>query len=179
MKNEYTDEQIKKAILKMPMMNLSDYVAQWELELFRQFLDALPEPESDGWQAKGAEVVDVADVRIGDRVLLKSVEGSLYEVTITSITTTHEVMLRWNDGRIYESSIERAYLFNRPVQHPDPEEHPVIIIRGGDIYDGIPMPQDAMWTGTSYESRTHSFQPGDITDWEPADIVAKEVKTDE
>lgn len=192
--SEYTDEQLKKALYKateshggtvfidgdVDHQNLSrdpygspDYWEELEISALRAILNALPEPATDDWQTKGAEVVDVADVRIGDRVLLKSIEGSLYEVTITSITTTHEVMLRWNDGRIYESSIERAYLFNRPVQHPDPDEHEVICVFKTTTHDYMISEgrQEVMWTGEYYENSEHRFAPEKIADWSPAKVV--------
>src|SRR5699024_2335048 len=110
----------------------------------------------------------------GDRIrwtIPGSDDNESYEIVVAAVTRDEGWVIDSESSSYYFKYGAVVDRIPAPVVHPDTEEHPVIIIRGGDFYDGIPMPQDAIWTGTSYESRTHSFQPGDITDWEPADIV--------
>lgn len=172
MKHNFTRDQIEQAVIEAAKKRAGFSVDQMvdsaphnvtlgEVGDLRAFLNALPD--------QSYPQIEVDDVRKGDRVMITTKTGNQYEVTVDRMDS---YTWRWNGGSVYINAIENVCLIERPVKHPDPNGHPVIIIRGGDIYDGIPMPQDAMWTGTSYESRTHSFQPGDITDWSPAKVVA-------
>ena len=159
MKHDFINDQIWHAAKQAALA--TDYYKIVPTNYLQAFINALPDPSYPE--------IALDDVRKGDRVRITTSMGNQYEVTVDRMDS---YTWRWNGGSVYINAIESVHLIERPVNHPDPNGHSVIIIRGGDFYDGIPMPQDAMWTGTSYENRTHSFQPGDITDWSPAKVVA-------
>lgn len=161
--------------------------------VYEQLLD---HPYFDGWseadesvedymigrlnEAHAAEQHDpqipVADVRKGDRVRVLTTIGNYYEFTITDIDTQLG-MLIWNGGNVYKRSAKRVWLINRPVTHPDPAEHPVILVRtcwdSGILDDRHFTPAVvAIWDGFGYKSHEYGFNAQDISSWSPAKVVA-------
>lgn len=64
------------------------------------------------------------------------------------------------------------YRIPAPVQHPDPEQHPVILVKSTKNREHNP-PEPAVAKSQGYYSTINSglYTPKHITDWEPAKIV--------
>lgn len=165
MRHDFTRDQINTAILEMPMMERHSGVAEWELNMFSQFLDALPNPApvADEW-----EECTIDQIRKGDRV--KVVEENLvteYEHPILEIRATAMfAQLIFACGSVHNLDDYKAfYRIPAPVQHPDPEEHPVVIDGNGISW---------FWSGTGSEYHSPE-RPGEykdrFTSWEPAKVV--------
>jgi hypothetical protein len=172
MKHEFTDEQIYTAKhLAASRMN-RDWISRFNVKDIRAFLDALPEPESDEWQECRFE-----DVQKGDRVKVvdtheagdkTAYEGDVLQVSKDLVMTAHHPL-----HSVYNS---KWYRIPAPVQHPDPAEHPAIVVIEADCFKGQD-PQVLVWTGGKYENDSWMFDEDDITDWLPID-PAKVVEGD-
>lgn len=175
MKPKYTDEQIEQTILEMPMMKCQEYAPQWELDMFKQFLDHLPVPHDD-LHVGDIEVIDIEDVLEGDRVLVRTKNNSLYQVYVK---TNHDHAMSWVEGMLTYNEIKRVYLVDRPIQHPDPAEHPVIIVNESTVLPTGSEPQKVIFVRPYYRNDIWAAEPETITKWEPADIVPKVVETND
>ena len=170
MKQEFEPHVIAEAVEKsyqisgdLPMLDVS-------INGLRAFLDALPEPQDDF--QRGGVILDTDDVRKGDRVLIMNLANNLYEVTVTAID---ERAIIWKGSSITKSSIDRIYLMDRPaVQHPDPAEHPVILVTeydvAGNIMECEPTPFFAH--DGVYKNDIYAHRPDDVLSWSPAKVVA-------
>jgi len=164
--NKYTDEQIIEAIKKAGGKKHPGTVYAWELSMYEQFLDALPEPATDDWQECGFN-----DFRPTDkRVKAVFAGGSIIEGTPDRRNSEHVFLV---DGPVIHSYDDAIfYRIPAPVQHPDPEQYPVIIVREtivGPLDEPTPMIHDG---GNYYESPTGTYCIKTITDWSPAKVVA-------
>ena len=174
MKQEFEPHVIAEAVEKsyqisgdLPMLDVS-------INGLRAFLDALPEPQDDF--QRGGVILDTDDVRKGDRVLIMNLANNLYEVTVTAID---ERAIIWKGSSITKSSIDRIYLMDRPVQHPDPKKHPVILVHEASgitrnppvvaLSARIPETERYRYVFSGYGAQW----PSDITEWEPADVVPR------
>ena len=166
--HNFTDDQIISAIRKMPMItDHNEYVAKWEFDMFSQFLDALPEPQ-DEWQPCRFE-----DIRKGDRVQ--------YETPDALIKPKHPVLRNFGDDlgfvggmKVWDHPDVKWYRIPAPVQHPDPEKHPVIIVHESNpaVYD---YPLEMMWDGGNcYESPKVALHVKSITRFTPAKVVPED-----
>lgn len=168
MKQEFEPHVIAEAVEKsyqisgdLPMLDVS-------INGLRAFLDALPEPQDDF--QRGGVILDTDDVRKGDRVLIMNLANNLYEVTVTAID---ERAIIWKGSSITKSSIDRIYLMDRPVVHPDPAEHPVILVTeydvAGNIMECEPTPFFAH--DGVYKNDIYAHRPDDVLSWSPAKVV--------
>lgn len=122
---QYTDEQIKLAVLDMPMNHRAEFVHDWELNMFRQFLEALPDQPGD-WQECTFD-----EIRKGDRVRIVTenfytvYDHPVLEVGQTSICST---ILFACGTRAFLDDYNTLYRIPAPVTHPDPEvcEHIIV-----------------------------------------------------
>lgn len=175
MKHNFTDDQIISTIRKMSTASANnDYVANWELEVFSQFLDALPDqPDQPGdWQQ-----CEFGDIYEGDQVHWTYNTG---DTTVTRTGVAH----RYLSSEIQTSSLwftkaSRVIAMNdshskferipAPNNHPDPKEHPVIVEQGGKGW---------VWNAHlemyNLPGRGKYRFPDSFTEWSPAQIITDE-----
>lgn len=137
-------------------------------------LDSAMTPQDDWQECK------FADIRKGDRV--KRVEPLIGDATETIEGTAVTVDENWaltkgGTTLAHSRDIKKPDLaiYRIPVTHPDPAEHPVIIVHKALAYDFTQTPdggQAMMWNGDTYENADYEFFCKDITDWTPAKVVA-------
>lgn len=127
---------------------------------------ALPD-QPDEW-----ERCEFSDIRKGDRVRAEFIdityEGTAVDVRDYKIAIGHnrnEILLAWKNPDLYR--------IPAPVVHPDPAVSPVIIVHESDMILSLDAPLKMLWVGRTYRDSEYSLKPQDITEWEPADIVAK------
>jgi len=138
----------------------------------KRFLDHLPESDDD-WQECGFNDFLPTDKRV------KAVfaGGSIIEGTPDRRNHEHVFLV---DGPVIHSYDDATfYRIPAPVQHPDPAEHPVIIVDTN--YGGLKGRHPFVWDGEIYAAVSGPIKhanPETITDWEPADIVPKVVEDD-
>lgn len=173
-----TDQQIREALLK------AGYKHLWRVAELRAVLDALPDPVpvADEWEECGPD-----ELRKGDRYLVKG-DGWPYEGVVSysysNILCTHPA----TGARLTKAMVKHRrsglHLFRipAPVQHPDPEEHPLITVHK---FDGDEMPEGtyARATKNLVGAIVYEVVYGDdptaqcianglaIDDWSPAQIV--------
>ena len=174
MKHEFTDSEIANAADQAVDATTSHY-RNISIEYHKAFLDALPEPKQDDFQ-RGGVILDTYDVRKGDRVLIMNFANNLYEVTVTHVD---ENAIFWKGSSITKSQIDRIHLLDRPVQHPDPKKHPVILVHEASgitrnppvvaLSARIPETERYRYVFSGYGAQW----PSDITEWEPADVVPR------
>lgn len=134
-------------------------------------LSYLPDPEPDGeW-----EQYDVRSVRKGDRVrwtVPGSEDNESYEIVVAAVTNEDGVVLDSESHSYYFPYGSVVDRIPAPVQHPDPEDHPVIIIYRPNGNGKSPV--SYAWTGKHYRSfdGQEYFSVREITDWSPAKVVA-------
>jgi hypothetical protein len=129
-----------------------------------------PEPVSDEWQQH-----DVRSVRKGDRVrwtVPGSEDNESYEIVVAAVTNDDGVVLDSESHSYYFPYGSVVDRIPAPVQHPDPEDHPVIIIYRPNGNGKSPV--SYAWTGKHYRSfdGQEYFSVREITDWSPAKVVA-------
>ena len=174
MKHEFTDDQIIEAKNVAAYNTSREWISRFNVVDIRAILEALPEPKQDVWQTCPAK-----NVRKGDRVRWKvseSEDNESYEIVVT-VVTNHT-----NDGGVVLHSKSCSYFFPydtvvdripAPVQHPDPEQHPVIYVKDCDLVNFIP--EIMVWYRDSYVAGRQCLSPERITDWQqidPAKVVA-------
>lgn len=174
MKHEFTDSEITVAADQA--VDTASYYRTIPIDYLKAFLDALPEPEQDVWQTCPAK-----NVRKGDRVRWKvseSEDNESYEIVVT-VVTNHT-----NDGGVVLHSKSCSYFFPygtvvdhipAPVQHPDPEEHPVIIVSGayGVVWDkSYAYISDGSGYHIAEPNNDSVLLPKAITKWGAAKVVA-------
>ena len=155
-----------------------DYILEVSLEGIRAFLNALPEPQDD-W-----EQCTIDQIRKGDRVRwqVPDIEDiCIYEIVASHTKRADPGWFLFSDHECYHFPPGAVVDRIPGAQHPDPAQHPVIIVHktGTVIWDERP----AYWNP---EEREYVFQgafctaflPGEITEWEPASIVPKVVEDD-
>ena len=175
MKQEFTDDQIIEAKNVAAYNTSREWISRFNVVDIRAILEALPEPEQDVWQTCPAK-----NVRKGDRVRWKvseSEDNESYEIVVT-VVTNHT-----NDGGVVLHSKSCSYFFPydtvvdhipAPVQHPDPVEHPVILVTeydvAGNIMECEPTPFFAH--DGVYKNDIYAHRPDDVLSWSPAKVVA-------
>lgn len=170
MKHNFTRDQIEQAVIEAAKKRAGFCVDQMldsaphnvtlgEVGDLRAFLSALPELDPSYPE------IPIGDVRKGDRVRITTKTGNQYEVTVDRMDS---YTWRWNGGSVYIDTIERVYLIERPVKHPDPDKDLV-------IFDG----DGSIWFRSGYGDEYHSptdftyfKHPTDFTEWSPARVVA-------
>ena len=179
MHHNFTDDQIEQAVLEAAKKRAGFSVYQMvdsalhnmnlgEINDLRAFLSALPELDLS------YPKIPIEDVRKGDRVRITTSMGNQYEVTVDRMDS---YTWRWNGGSVYINAIESVHLIERPVNHPDPVEHPAIVVIEADE-DTFTGPDILVWTGLYYENKDFGFSPDTITKWQPID-PAKVVADDD
>lgn len=163
MKHDFINDQIWHAAKQAALA--TDYYKIVPTNYLQAFINALPDPSYPE--------IPIEDVRKGDRVRITTSRGSQYEVTVDRMDS---YTWRWNGGSVYISAIESVHLIERPVNHPDPVEHPVIYVKDCDLVNFIP--EIMVWYRDSYVAGRQCLSPERITDWQPID-PAKVVADDD
>lgn len=181
MKPNYTDDQLERAIVKaaergsvvVSMDKGDDWVAEFELQDLRRILANLPDQQDD-WKECG-----FLDIRKGDRVRVRDDEGNFLEFTVKYIG---EKRLYWQqkhyDDHISFDHANGIWRLHRPVEHPDPAEHPVIIVHESTVLPKGSEPQKTIFIRPYYRNDIWNGAPDTITEWEPASIVPKVAEDD-
>ena len=160
MKHEFTDQQIIEAFEE------AELAGDWEA--FKRFLDALPEPATDDWQECGFNELHATD----KRVKAVFIGGSIIEGTPDRRNSQHVFLV---DGPVIHSYDDATfYRIPAPVEAPDPDNNPVILVREvhGKTYD---PPVVAIVRDSSTQNHpvyVYAAFPDYITDWSPARVVA-------
>lgn len=139
--------------------------------------DYLQQPATDEWVECSFE-----DIQKGDRVKLVCKVGqlglspSIVEVEPDVVSPEYITWARGNNlGVIERSDVQAVYRIPKPVQHPDPEVHAVIIVSGA--YD---VEWDHAYAyvsdGTGYNivepiNSDSRLLPEAIHNWSPAKVV--------
>lgn len=192
MKHEYSPQQIEEA-----SDLASNGYTRIGINFLLDFLDHLPEPETDEWQECRFE-----DIRKGDRVREVVDQGNgTFETTegIASVVTesNHSDGRSWRTAdRIYELACDdyaldyhkvTLYRIPKPVVHPDPAEHPVIVNVAVDKpgtnlthrYDYATWDAEEYYDCWGNDGKYYGgWQPTTISEWEPAKVVPKVVEDD-
>lgn len=172
---KYTDEQLQAAMLqagKYESVSISvddsmHYVADYEIDDLRRILDHLPS-QQDEWQECAFD-----EIRKGDRVRMAQAGRTTdFHLPVTEAHPTYLVF----QGGTQCSYFQKAnyYRIPAPVQHPDPEKHPVIIVHESNpaVYD---YPLEMMWDGGNcYESPEGALLVKSITRFTPAKVVPED-----
>ena len=155
MKHDFINDQIWHAAKQAALA--TDYYKIVPTNYLQAFINALPDPSYPE--------IALDDVRKGDRVRITTSMGNHYEVTVDRMDS---YTWRWNGGSVYIDAIERVYLIERPVKHPDPDKDLV-------IFDG----DGSIWFRSGYGDEYHSptdftyfKHPTDFTEWKPAKVVS-------
>mgnify|MGYP005800391157 CR=1 FL=1 len=155
MKHDFINDQIWHAAKQAALA--TDYYRIVPTNYLQAFINALPDPSYPE--------IALDDVRKGDRVRITTSMGNQYEVTVDRMDS---YTWRWNGGSVYIDAIERVYLIERPVKHPDPDKDLV-------IFDG----DGSIWFRSGYGDEYHSptdftyfKHPTDFTEWKPAKVVS-------
>ena len=155
MKHDFINDQIWHAAKQAALA--TDYYKIVPTNYLQAFINALPDPSYPE--------IALDDVRKGDRVRITTSMGNQYEVTVDRMDS---YTWRWNGGAVYIDAIERVYLIERPVKHPDPDKDLV-------IFDG----DGSIWFRSGYGDEYHSptdftyfKHPTDFTEWKPAKVVS-------
>ena len=171
---KYTDEQLQAAMLqagKYESVSISvddsmHYVADYEIDDLRRILDHLPS-QQDEWQECAFD-----EIRKGDRVRMAQAGRTTdFHLPVTEAHPTYLVF----QGGTQCSYFQKAnyYRIPAPVQHPDPEEHPVVINGNGTAW---------FWSGLGDEYHSPE-RPGEykdrFTNWTPGEVVPKVVETND
>ena len=164
MKHDFINDQIWHAAKQAALA--TGYYKIVPTNYLQAFINALPDPSYPE--------IALDDVRKGDRVRITTSMGNQYEVTVDRMDS---YTWRWNGGSVYISAIESVHLIERPVNHPDPVEHPAIVVIEADE-DTFTGPDILVWTGVDYENKDFGFSPDTITKWQPID-PAKVVADDD
>jgi hypothetical protein len=134
----------------------------------------LQQPDSDEWQECRFE-----DIQPGDRVRLVLKNGPLTDSPTIIETEPHVAKahyLGWTrhqtGSTIEASDVQAVYRIPKKIIHPDPAEHPVIILHRPNGAGTTPV--SYAWTGQHYRSfdGQEYFSANEITDWSPAKVVA-------
>src|SRR5699024_3789765 len=96
-----------------------EWISRFNVVDIRAILEALPEPEQDDWQECTFE-----DIRKGDRVRAISPNGDLSEFTVKHID---RLLAHGEYDEVAHTTTATFYRIPAPVQHPDPDFHPVVI----------------------------------------------------
>lgn len=163
MKHDFINDQIWHAAKQAALA--TDYYKIVPTNYLQAFINALPDPSYPE--------IALDDVRKGDRVRITTSMGNQYEVTVDRMDS---YTWRWNGGSVYINAIESVHLIERPVNHPDPVEHPVIYVKDCDLVNFIP--EIMVWYRDSYVAGRQCLSPERITDWQPID-PAKVVADDD
>lgn len=128
----------------------------------------LKQDTQDGWQECAWGDILHAD----ERVKAEYISGTVIEGVPDGISDGGICIV---DGNFIPFSTDaRWYRIPAPVVHPDPAEHPAIVVTEADGYEDT-NPQVFIWTGNRYENNAWSFDTDDITNWKPinpAKVVA-------
>lgn len=177
MKHNFTRDQIEQAVIEAAKKRAGFCVDQMldsaphnvtlgEVGDLRAFLSALPELDPSYPE------IPIGDVRKGDRVRITTKTGNQYEVTVDRMDS---YTWRWNGGSVYIDTIERVYLIERPVKHPDPAVNRYIIDEDGDLWAWSRSHRCYVETDTTVRAA-----PSEINwPWTPAEVKAKVVSADE
>jgi|SRR5690625_104213 len=136
---------------------------------------SIPTPsidESDEWEPCGR-----SELRIGDYLRCESPYGTFTSsepIKWFRLTTQH-IDIEFENGSCIEinTTNKTVYRKPKPIVHPDPAEHPVIIVRESTVLPKGSEPQKVVYVRPYYRNDIWNGAPETITDWEPADIVAK------
>lgn len=189
MKHQFTEDDLKQALRHTAYMDdgLRINIPAWvedndevdteQVDVFRAILDALPDPEpvADEWEQCEYPEIAFDDVEKGDRIRVFTRYGNIEILTVEERTDMHLLAM---GTHIDSKKAQSIQLITRPLQHPDPAEHPVImgvVTRDGSNHDfGV-----RNWSTYHVYSdgQSEGFLNSDqITDWEPAKIVRIEEK---
>lgn len=172
---QYTDDQLRLAILDASDQRRILITTAYELEdidslevrSLRTLLAHLPEPATDDWQECTFSQVSEHDLKVKvvwDDFSMEGEISAVYEGAI--YIADRGVVAIGGDWK-------KLYRIPAPVVHPDPAEHPVIIVH---LHNGVKETKRAfVWNGESYGclDGPHSFLfPHQITEWSPAKVVA-------
>ena len=176
MKHEFTDKQITTAANKS-LFHYGEYNSErgysWSMtaESLRSFLNALPEPQDD-WEECTFE-----DIQKGDRVrMVQAARTTDFHLPVIETHPTHLVLQDNTQCSNFHKAV--YYRIPAPVQPPDPDNNPVILVREvhGKTYD---PPVVAIVRDSSTQNHpvyvygdNGSAFPDYITDWSPAKVVA-------
>jgi hypothetical protein len=131
--------------------------------------DELLKAETDqngDWQGSST-----GDLRKGDQAKAVFQNGAIIQGTVRRVLSNGDISL--GEGvRIHADDDITLYRIPKPVVHPDPAEHPVIIVNEAQGNNSDDLPREMIWFMGSYVSGMTSFIPEIITDWEPAKVVA-------
>lgn len=162
--------------------------------VYEQLLD---HPYFDGWSEADESVVDymigrlneahkneqtypqmeLDDVRKGDRVIIHTTRGSAYEVTVIK---RDEYAITWEKSSVSNRYIDRIYLMDRPVTHPDPAVHRYIVDHDDHdmLYQSYVSVQSNKADDLYYSPENYlGVAPEQFTNWSEA--VVKVVADDE
>lgn len=133
--------------------------------------------QADDWQQcrfediqKGDRVKRIFTKVSGSKITKEGVAEHLVDGSIWS--TSCGMRLASNNYVPHETGLVTLYRIPAPVTHPDPEEHPVIVIYRPNGNGKTPV--SYAWTGQHYRSfdGQEYFSANEITDWSPAKVVA-------
>ena len=172
MKHEFTDKQITTAANKS-LFHYGEYNSErgysWSMtaESLRSFLNALPEPQDD-WEECTFE-----DIQKGDRVrMVQAARTTDFHLPVIETHPTHLVLQDNTQCSNFHKAV--YYRIPAPVQHPDPEQHPVILVTeydvAGNIMECEPTPFFAH--DGVYKNDIYAHRPDDVLSWSPAKVVA-------
>lgn len=162
---KYTDEQINEAIM---LANQTGRVYSWETEMYRNVINHLPTPASDDWIECAFE-----DIQKGDRVrMVQAGRTTDFHLPVIETHPTHLVLQDNTQCSNFHKAV--YYRIPAPVQPPDPDNNPVILVREvhGKTYD---PPVVAIVRDSSTQNHpvyVYAAFPDYITDWSPARVVA-------
>ena len=162
---KYTDEQINEAIM---LANQTGRVYSWETEMYRNVIKHLPTPASDEWIECAFE-----DIQKGDRVrMVQAGRTTDFHLPVIEAHPTHLVLQDNTQCSNFHKAV--YYRIPAPVQPPDPDNNPVILVREvhGKTYD---PPVVAIVRDSSTQNHpvyVYAAFPDYITDWSPARVVA-------
>ena len=172
MRHEYDDEQINDA-----SRTAANYGSCGELHsnYLRRFLDALPEPDpQDDWQQCSWGDISHTD----ERVKAEHTSGTIIEGVPDGISDNGVYLV---DGNLIPYSPDaKWYRIPAPVQHPDPEEHPVIAnvavhkpgTNSTHRYDYATWDIGEYYDCWSNEGKYYgAWRPSAIVEWSPAKVV--------
>lgn len=184
MTHNYDIEQIRQA-WNETRKNHGQIMSEWD-EMFRpsqdfiqdftqHLLDALPEPAQDDWQQCTAN-----ELQDGDLYRAESSDANIeYKQPITKCAIVGDWVEVQHVGGMKSSARISSNTFYRipaPINHPDPEQHPVIYVKECDLVNFIP--KIMVWYRDSYVAGQQCLSPERITDWSPID-PAKVVETND
>lgn len=166
---KYTDEQINEAIM---LANQTGRVYSWETEMYRNVIKHLPTPASDEWIECAFE-----DIQKGDRVrMVQAGRTTDFHLPVIEAHPTHLVLQDNTQCSNFHKAV--YYRIPAPVVHPDPKKHPVILVHEASgitrnppvvaLSARIPETERYRYVFSGYGAQW----PSDITEWEPAKVVA-------